>query len=206
MMTRINNSSFRARYALSRLVPIVLAGAVLSHHAEASDNWHVVGEFGELYLSGMLTEGACMIDMASAWQQVELKPINKQVLQHPGDTGEAVSFKINLTGCARSGGDQVNRYTGASTQDAIQPVVTISFMGTADSDSPDLLQASGIRGMGLRLNDPLGRLVRLGQRGEPIMLVPGDNILTYTVTPVRTSASLLFGRFRAVANFEVSYD
>lgn len=185
---------------------LLLAGNVLSPPAMATEDRYVAGEYSELYLSGLISEGACVIGMATAWQEVELAPANQHDLQHPGDRGQPVAFAIHLKGCSRSGGDQMDRDTGTSMQDAIQPVVTISFSGVIDPDSPALLQVSGITGVGLMLADANRRPFHPGQRGEPFMLMPGDNLLAYTVTPVRTSAPLLFGDFRAVTNFEVSYD
>ncbi len=43
--------------------------------------------------------------------------------------------------------------------------------------------------------------VRLGARNKPILLTPGQNTLTYTVTPVRTPATLSAGAYRAAIDF-----
>lgn len=193
---------------ISRAVALlaVLSSGALSQSASAVDDWNVDGEHGELHVHGMLLEGACQLDMASTWQQVSLGSLARHALKKPGDQGEPVAFQIKLRRCSRSGGDQYDRYTGTSTQDSVQPVVTLSFTGVTDPQMPYLLAAAGVSGLGLALSDPQGRRVTPGEQGEPLMLATGDNTLTYIVTPVRTAAMLTTGEFRAVAGFEVSYD
>lgn len=183
-----------------------LASGALSQTASAIDDWNVDGEHGELRVYGLLLEGACQLDMTSAHQTVSVGPVALHTLAKRGDKGKPVSFQIKLSRCSRTGGNQSDRYTGTSTQDAIQPVVTLSFTGVTLPQAPGLLEASGVSGVGLAVTDPKGRPVMPGERGEPIFLTPGDNVLTYTVTPVRTSQVLTAGEFRAVAGFKVSYD
>ena len=183
-----------------------LASGALSKTAVAVDDWNVDGEHGELHVYGLLLEGACQLDMTSAHQTVSLGPIARHVLAKTGDKGEPVSFRSKLSRCSRTGGNQSDRYTGTSTQDAIQPVVTLSFTGVTLPQTHGLIEATGVSGVGLAVTDPLGRPVMPGERGEPLFLAPGDNILTYTVTPVRTAQTLTTGEFRAVVSFKVSYD
>ena len=188
------------------LAAVALVISALALSASAADDWNVDGENGELRVHGELMEGACQLDMTSAWQQVSLGSIDRHELAKPGDRTEPVAFKITLRRCSRTGGDQYDLYTGTSTQDAVQPVVTLTFTGVSDPLMPSLLAVTGIGGAGLMLIDPQGRRVIPGERGEPLMLVPGDNTLTYTVAAMRTPAPLTDGPFRAVAGFEVSYD
>ncbi|ELY4671740.1 type 1 fimbrial protein [Cronobacter muytjensii] len=187
------------------LLAAMISG-VLSQTASAVDNWDVDGEHGELRVYGQLLEGACQLDMNSAHQTVSLGPVARYALAKPGDRGEPVTFQIKLSRCSRTGGNQSDRYKGTSTQDAIQPVVTLSFTGVTLPQAPGLLEATGVSGVGLAVADSLGRPVTPGERGEPLFLTPGDNVLTYTVTPVRTAQTLMTGEFRAVAGFKVSYD
>lgn len=193
------------RRMLAMSVPLITWAAV-SSTAMAADDWQVDGEHGEIRIQGLLSEGACLLDMRSAFQQVELGPISTSQLIRPGASGQPTTFQINLHQCARSGGEQRDRYSGMLIHDAIQPVVTISFTGEADPLMPALLKISGTQGIGLKLTDPLGRSIIPGERGLPQLITPGDNVLTYSVAPVRTPAPLIAGEYRAVANFEVSYE
>lgn len=201
----LSGISWRKTTLTLGLLAALVSGA-LSKTATAVDDWNVDGEHGELRVYGLLLEGACQLDMTSAYQTVSLGPIARHTLAKAGDRGEPVSFRIRLSRCSRTGGNQSDRYTGTSTQDAIQPVVTLSFTGVTLPQAPGLLEATGLSGVGLAVADPLGRPVTPGERGEPLFLTPGDNVLTYTVTPVRTPQTLTTGEFRAVAGFRVSYD
>jgi len=184
----------------------LLAVLLVSANTQAADNWNVDGEHGELRVHGRLLEGACRLDMTSVFQQVDLGPIAGNVLSRPGDEGQPVRFQITLRDCSRSGGEQSDRYSGNSSWDAIQPVVTLSFEGVTDAALPTLLKTNGVTGLALRLRDPQGRTLQPGQRGEPLIITPGDNVLNYTVAPVRTPEPLTNGAFSALTRFKVSYD
>lgn len=185
---------------------ILIPALAMSLSASAMDDWNIDGEHGELQVHGLLTEGACQLDMTSQFQQVSLGAIPLNLLAKVGDEGQPVRFQLRLRGCSRSGGSQDDRYTSTTTWDAIQPVVTISFSGVTDPLLPGLFKTNGVSGIGLKITDPQGRRLRPGERGEPLLITPGDNLLNYQVTPVRTPAALTTGDFSALARFEVSYD
>lgn len=87
-----------------------------------------------------------------------------------------------------------------------QPAVSVSFNAVRDADNPQLVKVQGVSGLGLRLEDEHGREVRLGSRGAPLLLTPGQSALTYRVATERTLAELIAGRYRAVVDFHLSYD
>lgn len=197
---------FQKHYLNVVLQTLFLVGALLSGRCLAANDWNVDGENGYLNLSGTVFEGACTLDMTSVHQDVSLGDINRQTLGQPGARGMPVYFTIKLRRCARTGGNETDLYSETSTEDEVRPVVTLNFTGVADPDRPELLSAAGVSGLGLLLSDSEGRVVRPGMRGEPQILQTGDNILTYSVTPVRTSRPLSDGDFMVVTSFEVSYD
>lgn len=191
-------------------IAIAVLGMVMTAfspcQAYAVDDWQVAGEHGELSVHGTLLEGACQLEMTSRFQQVDLGELNLNQFTLVGERGQPVTFQIKLENCARSGGEERDDYTGNTTADFIAPVVTLTFNGAVDPDFPSVLKTVGVGGLGLQITDPVGRIVRPGRRGEPMTIVPGNNQLAYTVTPVRTPGSLMAGNFRAVINFEVDYD
>ncbi|QGH61591.1 fimbrial protein [Serratia proteamaculans] len=191
-------------------VPLVLTMAVmagLTQPADANpDNWDVEGEHGELHVFGALTEGACRLDMVSAFQQVELGETANGRLQRVGSQGTPVTFHLQLRDCGRLGGRQRDLRTGSLTWDARQPVMTVSFVAPADPDTPALVQTRGVSGVGLRIRDAKGRDIRLGDRGAPQFVTPANDELVYTVTPERTKAPLTLGHYRAVVDFRLNYD
>ncbi|MBO1503376.1 type 1 fimbrial protein [Serratia proteamaculans] len=172
----------------------------------APDNWGVEGAHGELHISGALAAGACRLDMTSLFQQVEMGVIPTATLLRPGDQGEPVAVQLQLRDCLPVGGRQRDDRIGSLTWDSIQPVVSVSFAARMDDDNPDLVQARGASGLGLRLLDSQKRDVRLGSRGAPQLLTPYNDQLTYYVVPERTRAALAPGAFRASVDFRLNYD
>ncbi|MFS7243199.1 fimbrial protein [Serratia proteamaculans] len=195
---------------INRTVPawiaaLVLLGSVTSAQA-TPDNSSVEGAHGELHISGALAAGACRLDMASLFQQVDMGGIPTATLLHPGDRGEPVAVQLQLRDCLPVGGRQRDDRIGSLTWDSIQPVVSVSFAARMDDDNPDLVQARGVSGLGLRLLDSQRRDVRLGSRGIPQLLTPYNDQLTYYVVPERTRAPLAPGAFRASVDFRLNYD
>lgn len=193
---------------LALMVPLTLGTMLwLLPAAKATvDNWDVEGANGTLYVHGALTESACRLEMASASQDVALGETGTGRLQAIGARGEPVLFELRLADCLRSPVGIRDVRTGGLTWADNQPAVTVSFNALRDADNPQLVRAQGVFGLGLRLENGQGEDVHLGSRGKPLLLTPGQDTLTYMVTPERTPASLMAGSYRAVVDFHLSYD
>lgn len=193
---------------LALMAPLTL-GAMLwllpSADAQAN-NWEVDGAHGTLYIHGALTESACRLEMTSVRQDIALGEIGTGHLRAVGAQGTPVHFELRLEDCLRSPSGSRDARTGSRNWSRDQPAVSVSFKGVRDDDNPQLLKARGVSGLGLRLEDGLGRDVRLGDRGAALLLMPGKNTLRYTVTPERTPASLESGSYQALVDFHLSYD
>lgn len=174
--------------------------------SHAADNWEVEGANGVLYVTGALTESACRLEMASAYQDVWLGETGTARLETLGAQGVPVAVELRLKDCLRAPASQRDVRSGSLTWSDNQPAVTVRFRAVSDTDNPQLVKAQGVSGMGLRLTDPAGRDVRLGSRGEPLFLTPGQNSLVYTVTPERTGAPLDVGAYHATVDFQLNYD
>lgn len=195
---------------LALMVPLTL-GVMLwllpsAHTQAAVDNWDVEGANGSLYVHGALTESACRLEMASAHQDIALGEMGTGRLQVIGARGEPVRFELRLADCLHSPAGSRDLRTGGLTWANDQPAVTVSFNATRDADNPQLVKADGVSGLGLRLETAQGEDVRLGSRGKPLLVSPGQQTLSYTVAPERTSAPLMAGSYRAVVDFHLSYD
>ncbi len=189
---------------LALMVPLTL-GAILwllpSAYAVGVD-----GANGSLYVHGALTKSACRLEMASAHQDIVLGEIGTGRLQQVGDRGEPVLVELRLADCLRGPGGSRDLRTGARSWANNQPVVTVSFRATRDAVNPQLVKAQGGAGLGVRMEDSRGQDIRLGSRGEPLLLMPGQSILTYRVMPERTPGNLIAGSYRAVVDFHLSYE
>ncbi|WP_261418354.1 fimbrial protein [Serratia proteamaculans] len=193
---------------LALMVPLTLGMMLwLLPSAQAKvDNWDVDGANGSLYVHGALTESACRLDMTSAHQDIALGEVGTGRLQTIGGQGTPVRLDLRLMDCLHSPAGSRDERTGGLTWADNQPAVTVSFNATRDADNPQLVKALGVSGLGLRLETAQGDDVRLGSRGKPLLLTPGQNTLSYTVTPERTPAPLMAGSYRAVVDFHLSYD
>lgn len=193
---------------LALMAPLTLGMALwLLPPAQAqTDSWEVEGANGTLYVHGALTESACRLEMDSVRQDIALGEVGTGRLQAIGSRGEPVRFELRLADCLHGPSGSRDERTGALTWAANQPAVTVSFKAPRDAANPQLVQAQGVSGLGLRLATERGEDVRLGERGKPLLLTPGQNALSYTVTPERTPASLMAGSYRAVVDFYLSYD
>ncbi|HGL5969497.1 TPA: fimbrial protein [Klebsiella aerogenes] len=170
------------------------------------DNWNVEGEHGELHVFGSLTEGACSLDMTSARQDVNLGNMTAASLGMPGDQGTPVAVTLKLRDCFRTRGESTDHRTGGLVWDSLQPVVTASFVAPADMYNPQLVAVRGAQGFGLRITDRQGRDVRLGDRGAPQFVTPGQDELVYRIIPERTAAPVTPGAWQSVVNFRLNYD
>lgn len=185
---------------------LAVSGLMTFHHAQAKDFSQVDGEWGTLHVTGALSQGACRLEMESAYQQVQLGTIVTGDLARVGQRGEATPFQLILRDCLLSGGRQRDSLTQGSVWDSRQPVVSVSFIAPADTASPDLVKVDGAQGIGLRLLDSRMRDVRLGSRSEPRFIAPYHDALTWYVLPERTVAPLVAGAFNATLNFRLNYD
>lgn len=183
----------------------ILIGLMSDAQAK-QDNWYVEGANGTLYVHGALTESACRLEMESARQDIILNDIGTGRMQSIGARGNPVRFELRLADCLRSVGSKHDSRTDSTTWSNTQPALTVSFRATRDLDNPQLVKAEGISGVGLRFENDRGEDVRLGSNGKPLLLMPGQDILSYTVTPERTPAELVVGSFKAVVDFHLSYD
>ena len=161
---------------------------------------------GTLEVYGSLTESACRLEMESLHQTIELGNTDSAKLLHPGDRATPVTFKLMLKECVRGRSAVRDPRTGALTWSSMQPAVSVYFSGNSDADVPEYVQVKGTGGLALRLSDSHGRLLPLNQRAIPLLLSPGQDQLSWTVTPVRTPAPLQAGPYHASVDFRMIYD
>lgn len=161
--------------------------------------------FGWLQVEGAMMESACRLEMASRSQTVLLPATGTGELLKPGDTGTPATFYLRLQGCMRSAGKVINTRNNTLAWSARQPLVSLRFLGPADAHAPELFQVNGAKGIGLRLRDASGNVLRPGEYSAPIFLSAGDNSLRFTVVSERTAATLSADGYRAIIEFQLNY-
>lgn len=196
----------RSQSGLAIAVLLACSAGLPAGIAMAADNWRVEGANGVLQLHGVLTESACRLEMNAADQSISLGNTGTGRLQQAGDRGEPVIFQLRLRDCIRTSGGSRDERGGVLSWDANQPVVSVRFIAPADADNAQLIKVQGVSGLGLRMLDAAGQDIRLGFRGKPQFLTPGQDVLTYRVMPERTAAPLQAGAYRSQVNFRLNYD
>ncbi|MGG7955207.1 fimbrial protein [Klebsiella aerogenes] len=171
----------------------------------AYDGVDIDGANGVIYVRGALTESACRLEMSSARQDVELGTLGTGQLRREG-RGTPVPLQLKLLDCVRSPSASGDYRLSTRVWNPSQPSVTVTFSGVTSPEAPGLLQVNGAEGMALEIGDNRGNDVRIGSRGRPLQLSPGQNLLTYYITPRRTVGPLKAGAFFAQVNFRLSYD
>lgn len=169
------------------------------------DNWDVDGANGSLYVQGTLTESACRLAMSSAYQTIELGVIGTGRLKQVGQSGDPVAIVLRLEDCL-SGESRSRNNLGNLLWSPDMPAMKIRFLAPSDAENPDLVAVTGAKGIALELSDSQRNRIILGQLSEPYLVSPGQNQLTYYVTPVRTNAGLDSGAYYALIRFQLNYD
>ncbi|EMH4163871.1 type 1 fimbrial protein [Pluralibacter gergoviae] len=164
------------------------------------------GEHGLLHVYGQLVDSPCQMSMDSRDQTVSLGTLASAELHRPGARSQPVPFSVRLRGCLVASGHLRDSQTDSTVWGADQPVVNVSFIAPADVSNPSLMKLDGVQGIALRLTDSRGRDIRLGSRGVPQLLTPGDNTLRWLLQAQRVPGPLVPGKFQAVTNFTLSYD
>lgn len=159
-----------------------------------------------VHVHGTLTDGACVLELSSAHQEIDFGVLSLSGMRKVGDRGNPVPLTLRFKNCLRTQGRSLNRSTGTWAWDSLQPIITVGFLAPADDDNPELFGLEGTRGVGLRLTDAAFHSVRPGQRGVPQFATPGSSELTWYVIPERTAAPLVYGPFKASVNLFVEYD
>jgi len=193
-------SNLACSAALSGLVMLAASGA------GAASLEGVDGENGMLMITGELVDSPCRLSMDSRDQTVDLGTLASADLRYPGARSQPVTVAVRLEGCLPAAGSLYDVQTGATTLSNSQPVVDVAFTAPVDFNDPTLMRLEGVEGIALRMTDDHNRDVRLGSRGVPQLLTPGDNTLHWTIVAERVPGPIRPGEFRAVADFKLSYD
>lgn len=173
----------------------------------SADSFDTDGLHGTLTVNGMMTEAPCTMDVTKSMrQEVSLGEIPSSSLRKPGDRAEPVSFELEFRNCIRTQSRLTDVRTDTPTWDAIQPVVSVSFVAVSNKYYPGMLSVKGVSGLALEVTDAQGEDIRLGSQGRPQFLDAPQGSLQYFVTPVRTPEKLTEGSFSAVMDFKVDYD
>ncbi|MTH44962.1 fimbrial protein [Intestinirhabdus alba] len=180
--------------------------ALVACGAQAATPSEVDGETGVLQVVGSLTESPCRLEMSSAWQIVDMGNIPTRRLQHPGERGRPVPLRLRLRDCIAAPAHNRDERSDNLLWSDDEPAVSVHFTAATDPDNPHLLAVHGVSGLALRLKDADGRDVSLDENAAPLLLSPGQDTLSYTLTTERTAAPLRVGPWHTLLNVDLEYD
>lgn len=200
----MNQKPSKRRATPAVLIALLLAASPIT--GLAADKPDARPPYAMFHVSGALLENACSLTMDSAYQEIWLGNTGTADLRRAGDQGTPVAIKLRLRGCVRTDGGRRDAHGGALVWSRTEPVIGLRFRAPADMDNAELASVTGAAGFGLRLTDALRRPIDLNKPSRPWFVGPGDSVLTYYVTPERTSAPLRAGAFHAFINLYLTYD
>lgn len=192
------------QYVLGVGLCLVSAFSVATDFSKIN-NWDVDGEHGVLHVHGALTESACRLAMSSAWQTVELGNLGTARVQKVGQQGTPIAVHLRLEDCLVGESRNYNKL-GNLLWAPEMPALKIRFLAPADNNNLSLVKVNGAEGIALLLSDASKHKIVLGEFSPLTLLTPGQNELTYYITPVRTKAGVNPGEYHAQIQFQLSYD
>lgn len=183
---------------------LAVTGLLMLAGQAAADEKPLV-DTGQLYVYGDLRENTCRMEMDSAWQEVDMGSTSRAEVNLVGKPARPVTVTVYLRDCPELGNWSTNITPMTETISTIQPPYKARFIAKADDNNPDLVKVTGASGIGLRIRDSRGKTVMLSRYSDTFLLNPGQNQVTFTLAPERTTAPFVAGPYQAVINFSLIY-
>ncbi|WP_336292711.1 fimbrial protein [Cronobacter dublinensis] len=191
---------------MRRMAHIIALGAALGVIAPVMADEPVSADGGALYVHGVMRENTCRLEMDSAWQDVDMGDISRADVNLVGKMAKPVTVKLYLRDCPQIPTRSANIMQLTHTRSAQQPGYQARFVAPTDALNPDLIKVTGASGIGLRLKDNQGKTVKMAQQGNTALLNPGQDTVTFTLAPERTTAPFVAGPYHALINFSMRYE
>ena len=149
---------------------------------------------GTLDVNGEIVTSACGLDPQSSKLVVDLGKVPVHVFKKVGDRSAPQNFEMKLTDCELG----------------TLKTVAVRFAG-ASAGNKELMATTGTaKGVGVRLQNSTGALLKLGEYGSPINLVDGTNTLRFTAAyeadgSAAGDATVSAGTANGHAEFDLQY-
>lgn len=185
---------------------LLLSDTASYAHTNNLGNWDVEGASGRIEVRGRLVENACWLDLASAYQEIDLGVISIPKSGRANGIGNPVILTINLRDCIQNTKSNQNYSGDINILDDYQPSVSVSFLATTVASNARLVSVSGVKGIGLAIKDMNNQYAKIGTTGTPLILDPGQNSLKFTITPEYVAGPITAGSFNASILFYMKYN
>lgn len=167
---------------------------------------YIDSQSGIIEVNGVLTQSACRLDLSSSHQEIDLGMLGTGSFQKIGQFGTPVPLNISIKDCLISQTFKFDDFTKTTMIDRYQPSVSFSFLSSVTSENHNFVAVTGSTGIGLAIKDPYDKIIRIGGKGEALLLQQNQDILKFTITPVRIDETLSTGKFHAIIFFYLKYD
>ncbi|QEW32585.1 type 1 fimbrial protein [Erwinia billingiae] len=188
---------------IAALVPALIATAFSSFAADTAPK-AVTVDGGQVNFAGSVVAAPCVVDNDTSSQTVTLGQVPTNRLKEKGNSGAAVDFKINLSGCDLTSTDVTD-----PTQAANYTKARITFIGDSTSATTLALANTGdaAKGVGIQIFQK-NQAVNVDGAGSTAdtNLIDGTNSIPFSAAYVATGESVVAGSANAMVNFKVSYD
>ena len=181
---------------LAAVFSALASGSVFAADATGTDQGS-----GRIHFTGTVINAPCSIAPGDEDINVNLGQIANKVLEAGNKYSQNVNYTIHLQDCSLSAASAT---TGTTYKDVSK--VTVKFAGPTNANNADLLaNTGGSQGLGIRLIDANGALLKVGDTSASIGLVNGNNELTFAARAEADGAAVQVGPIKGQATYALNY-
>ena len=181
---------------LAAVVSALASGSVFAADATGTDQGS-----GRIHFTGTVINAPCSIAPGDEDINVNLGQIANKVLEAGNKYSQNVSYTIHLQDCSLSA---ASSSTGTTYKDVSK--VQVKFAGATNANNADLLaNTGGAAGVGIRLIDANGALLKVGDTSASIGLVNGNNELTFAARAEADGTAVQVGPIKGQATYSLNY-
>lgn len=165
---------------------------------------------GKVYFRGGLYGSPCTLDISSDGQAIDMGNISARQFRNKGETSQEVNVRLIFRDCflGQTSFDEDNAHRQRSNDKIYtenNATVRVSLNGISHIDDNSLLALSGVKGVGLRLNELSGRKLAINNDVPNIPIQQGDNVWEFSAKLESTRKYVLADEFSAVLNISLKY-
>lgn len=181
---------------LAAAISALASGSVFAADASGTDQGS-----GRVHFTGSVINAPCSIAPGDEDINVNLGQVANKVLEAGNKYSQNVSYTIHLQDCSLSAASST---TGTTYKDVSK--VSVKFAGSTNAKNADLLaNTGGSQGVGIRLIDANGALLKVGDTSADIMLANGNNELNFAARAEADGTAVKVGPLKAQATYALTY-
>ncbi|MDH1321541.1 type 1 fimbrial protein [Enterobacter bugandensis] len=156
--------------------------------------WSAGELVGHVRMQGSIIETPCAIALNSIDQSIDMSVLPIEKIMRDGG-GPTRPFKIRMVGC---------NFAPVRAHQQERSAFYITFDGTATNNGLFAVHGQG-RGVGLQIANEDGYMAAPGQPIPVGKLLPGNDVLNYTLRLVANRSPLRAGPYRATIRLKLDY-